>query len=235
MEERLRMAKDRVVKVKLKTRDYKRYVKNYKGNPRLLLIDFRCIHKGSYGTINYGSRKRIKWASPEQLQKKIDEYFESCYDYIYDRKSGSFVTKPDGTYLRGLVKPFTTTGLAMAIGMDRTMLLAYSEDEINALGFPTDEDYEGPTYGEIARAARNRIQEFAETRLFDRDGFNGGKFVLDCSFDWVGRKELAEIAKMKKELELKERELDLREKQLDLAAAEEDNEPINITIRRAGE
>lgn len=225
----------RTVKIKVRTRDYKRYVLNYKGNPRMVFIDFRCIHKNSYGTINYGARKRIRWVSPQQLQKKIDAYFESCIGYLYDWKTHEILVDKDGNYERGLVKPYTTTGLAMAIGVNRSMLLGYSEDEINALGVPMDDDYEGPTYGEIVRLARDRIQEFAETKLYERDGFNGGKFVLDTSFNWVGRREAAEIERIKRELDMRERELDMREKQLELAMAEDADEPINITIRRAGE
>lgn len=201
----------------------------------MVYIDFRCIHKDSYGTINYGARKRIKWASPEQLQKKIDEYFDSCFGVMYDWKTGAALTDEHGELRHGQIKPYTTTGLALALGISRETLIRYSDDEINALGVPTDEDYEGPTYGELVRNARERVQEFCESKLYERDGFNGGKFVLDCAFNWVGRKEFAEIEKMRRELELKERELDMREKQLDLALAENEDEPINITIRRAGE
>ena len=229
------MAKKKILKLAIENRDYKRYVLNYKGNPRMVYIDFRCIHKDSYGTINYGARKRIKWASPEQLQKKIDEYFESCMGYVYDYRTQQPLYDAEGRPRREQTQPYTTTGLARALGVDRHTLICWSEDQLNALGVPTDEDYEGPTYGEIVREAREKVQEFCEKKLFERDGFNGGKFVLDCAFNWVGRRELAEIEKMRRELEIKERELDLREKQLDLAAAEDEEQPINITIRRAGE
>lgn len=228
------MGKEKILKIKVHNRDFKRYKLNVDGNPRKIFIDFRCIHKNSYGTINYGSRKRIKWTSPQQLENKINEYWESCNGYILG-KDRMPILDEDGRYVRGQVKPYTTTGLAIALGIDRSTLLSYTEDQINALGVPTDEDYEGPTYGELVRAARMKIQEYAESKLYDRDGFNGGKFVLDCSFGWIGNKEKAEIKKMKKELQVKLRELELREKQLDLAMAEGVDEPINITIRRAGE
>ena len=82
-----------------------------------------------------------------------------------------------------------------------------------------------------------RIEEYAETRLYDRDGYNGSKFVLDCAFNWNTRKEIAEIDSMiatkeikAKELELKIRAQELKEKTL-LGEADEDSE-ITINIKR---
>lgn len=226
--------KKKVVKVEIPERNYRRYSFPEEGNDRIILIDFRCIRLETYEKINYGARRRIKWQSPKQLQNLIDEYFASCYDYLYDFKTQQPLFDAEGNPRKGQVKPFTISGLALYIHIDTRQLRSMKAKEIDALGMPTDEDYEGPTYAELVTQARQKIENYAESRLFDRDGFNGGKFVLDCAFKWGYRKELAEIKRMKQELELKERELQFKIEQAAAGEETEDN-TINVTIHRAGE
>lgn len=225
--------KKKVVKVEIPEKEFQRW-KFVDEDKRILLIDFRCIRTELFKKINYGARRKIKWQTPKQLESLIEEYFASCYDYLYDFKTQQPLLDAEGRPRKGQVEPFTVSGLALHIHISTQQLKSLSNKDIDALGMPTDEDYEGPTYSDLITAARQKIETYAEKRLFDKDGFNGGKFVLDCAFKWGYRKELAEIEKMKKEIELKERELQLK---IEQAAAAEDTEDntINVTIHRAGE
>ena len=200
---------------------------------RVILIDFRCIRTENFKPVDYGGRNCYIWNSPEQLKGLIDEYFESCYGPVRNPKSGEYLFREDGSVVIGQIKPFTISGLALYTHLDSKQLRHYSAEKINALGVPTDKDYQGLQYSDILIKARRKVENYAEEQLYSRDGFNGGRFVLDCAFSWIGQRDLADIKALKKQLKLKQKELELREQQLLNGEAEE--EPINITVKRAGE
>lgn len=65
-------------------------------------------------------------------------------------------------------KPPTVTGLALALGFaSRQSLLDYQAD---------------PKYLDTITRAKSRVEEYAESRLFDKDGANGAKFALANNF-----------------------------------------------------
>lgn len=211
---------------------YKRW-KYADKSKRVLMIDFRCIRAVPYKPVDYGARRVYIWKNPLQLKDLVDEYFASCYGPIRNPKTGGFYENPDGSFVIGQIKPFTLSGLALYTHTTTKMLRKYSNASIDALGYPTEFDYEGLTYSGIINEARKRIETYAEEQLYSRDGFGGGRFVLDAGFDWVSNKEQAEITSMNKQNSLKKKELKLKKKQMKL-----DNdviEPISITIRKAGE
>jgi hypothetical protein len=94
-----------------------------------------------------------KYTEADIMQGKIDEYFENC-----DKNK----------------KPYTMTGLAIALDMDRKSLLNYSKD---ADFFPT------------IKKARNKVEEFAEERLFFPNA-TGVIFNLKNNFGWEDKQEL---------------------------------------------
>jgi len=66
--------------------------------------------------------------------------------------------------------PLTITGLARSLGMQsRQTLVNYGHDD---------------KFGDIVCEARMRIEEYAEGRLYDRDGARGAEFNLKCNFGW---------------------------------------------------
>lgn len=222
------------IKVNVPKRKYKRwrFAENENGeeNKRVLLIDFRCIRAVPYKSVDYGARRMIKWNSPEHLKSLIDEYFASCYGVIYNPRTGMPFYNDDGSPRMGQIKPFTISGLACYIHIESSSIVKYSNKQIDELGYPTSEDYVGPQYSDIIREARKKIEAFAEERLYDRDGFSGGRFVLNCAFGWQERKEAAEIKNMKRTQKLKEKEFKLKRTSLGEGKAEE---PITIEIVRA--
>lgn len=136
----------------------------------------------------------------------------------------------DGKPRIGQIKPFTVSGLACYIHIESSSIKKYSDAQIDELGYPTDKEYLGPQYSDIIKEARKKIEAFAEERLYDRDGFNGGRFVLNCAFGWQERREAAEIKNMKKMRKIKEKELKMKKNLID---GENSDEPVTINIVRA--
>lgn len=94
-----------------------------------------------------------KYTEIDVMQQKIDEYFKKC-----DENN----------------KPYTMSGLALALDMDRRSLLNYSKnDEF----FPT------------IKKARNKVETYVEERLFYPNA-TGVIFNLKNNFNWEDKQEL---------------------------------------------
>lgn len=121
-----------------------------------------------------------KYKTKEEIQEKIDNYFESCYRpvRIFVKDANKYITLKDeeGNIIKEQYRPFTVTGLADALDMSRQSLLNYSEkDEF---------------FDTIMRAKR-KCELYAEERLFDKDGANGAKFSLANNFEsWKDKKDV---------------------------------------------
>jgi hypothetical protein len=88
----------------------------------------------------------LKYDNLADLEKGIDDYFEDC------KQRGA---------------PYTMSGLAYALNIDRKTLLNYSKKENY---FPT-----------ISRA-RARCEQYANEKLFDKNSTNGAKFDLSNNY-----------------------------------------------------
>lgn len=113
----------------------------------------------------------------EEMQEMIDKYFDQCEGTMKVDKEGNVFTDKYGEPVMFGRKPLTITGLALALGFNsRQALLNYqAKDEF---------------YDTIMRA-KARIEQYAEERLFDKDGANGAKFSLSNNFE--GWKEKQQI------------------------------------------
>jgi hypothetical protein len=115
-------------------------------------------------TKHAGGRPLI-FKNKEELEKVIDEYFEWCDNRLvqgYDEKENK-----QFAYISPA--PYTMSGLARRIGVDRRTLLNYSDKEEF---FPT-----------IARA-RERVHEDVESRLMGTRNERGAIFNLKNNFGW---------------------------------------------------
>lgn len=123
---------------------------------------------------NYGGRPP-KFQSKEEMQEKIDAYFESCEGELLLDDAGNPVCAPKvGLVYIKPPKPPTVTGLALALGFaSRQSLLEYQAKK---------------EFADTVTRAKSRIEEYAEARLFDRDGVNGAKFSLINNFRGWGEK-----------------------------------------------
>lgn len=126
--------------------------------------------------VNKGGRPPY-YNTVEEMQEKIDAYFEGCKGKVYTDENGVVVTDKYGIPIIVDARPPTITGLALALGFtSRRALLNYQEkDEF---------------FHTITRA-KAKVEQYAEERLFDKDGANGAKFSLANNFE--GWKEKQQI------------------------------------------
>lgn len=109
-----------------------------------------------------------KFNSPEEMQTKIDAYFEECKGEVLLDKYGEPIFDKYGEPVIHGAKPLTVTGLALALGFTTRQALL---------------NYQGRgEYKAIIEAAKLKIENYAEMRLYDRDGWNGARFNLQNNF-----------------------------------------------------
>lgn len=115
------------------------------------------------------------YKTPEEMQAKIDAYFDSCYgEYVTDDE-GNLMTDKNGHPVMTKPRPLTITGLALALGFTtRQSLLNYEGD---------------PAFLDTIKKAKSRIEQYAEERLFDKDGVSGAKFNLSNNFKGWSEKQ----------------------------------------------
>ena len=119
------------------------------------------------------------YTSVEELQIKIDEYFNSRKAPLLDSKSRPVLDENENIIMAD-IKPCTVTGLALYLGFSgRQALINYQERE---------------EFMDAITRAKSRIEEYAEERLYDKDGCNGAKFSLANNFGWVDRSETSIIS-----------------------------------------
>lgn len=105
----------------------------------------------------------------EEMQEKIDAYFQECKGRPLTDENGMVLTDKNGVPIFIEVKPLTVTGLALALGFNsRQTLLNYQGKE---------------EFMDTITRAKTRIEQYAEERLFDKDGANGAKFSLANNFE----------------------------------------------------
>lgn len=113
----------------------------------------------------------LKFKTVEELQKKIDEYYEYCDNRLvqgYDNK-----TNEQFAYISP--EPYTMSGLAYYLGIDRKTLLNYSKNEEF---FPT------------VKKARDRVEMDIERRMNDKATFTPGLiFNAKNNFGWKDKTE----------------------------------------------
>lgn len=119
----------------------------------------------------------LKYKSVKQLQKAIDEYFESCKGELATLEDGTPIFDKRGAPVLIGVRPPTITGLALALGFNsRQSLLNYQEKE---------------EFVDTITRAKSRVEQYTEERLFDKDGANGAKFSLSNNFKgWAEKTEI---------------------------------------------
>ena len=112
----------------------------------------------------------LKYKTVEELQAAIDAYFEDCRGELLTGRDGSPIIGRNGEPVIIGAHPPTVTGLALALGFTgRKQLL----------------DYQGrKAFCNTITRAKARCEEYAESRLYDRDGARGAQFSLEHNFRW---------------------------------------------------
>lgn len=200
---------------------------------RKITLDLRGIrnpHHPLNGRLNPSKGQARRFLTPEHLQCMIEEYFESCNGPLFDKK-GELVRDSNGNIVKGQVRPYAVSGLALSLGIKTETLRNYTRDRIDDLldemKMETDPDH--LTYASVVHAAKQRIEAYAEGRLYDGEGQRGAQYVLGCIYGWAGSKERAEIAKMQAEVDIRKKELEMKQRLLD---GEDDDSSLTINIVR---
>jgi hypothetical protein len=129
---------------------------------------------------NLGGRPPIYEDTPEaveEMQRRADKYFEDCDGKpLLDPDGQPMIDKYGNQILVG-VKPYTITGLALALGFNsRSTFLDYQEKS---------------RFSDTITRAKAKVEQYAEERLFDKDGANGAKFSLANNFKrWKEKQEI---------------------------------------------
>lgn len=125
---------------------------------------------------NKGGRPLI-FKNKEEMQKKIDAYFKECEGTPLYKEDGTPMLDKNGVPIIVGEKPLTITGLALAIGLNsRQALLNYQGRE---------------EFNDTITRAKAKVEQYAEERLFDKDGANGAKFSLANNFEgWKERQQI---------------------------------------------
>jgi hypothetical protein len=125
--------------------------------------------------------------SAEQMQELIDKYFEECDGKVLTDENGNPMRNKDGHIIRDDRRPYTITGLALALGFNsRQALLNYEGKE---------------EFNDTIRRAKARVERYAEERLYDKDGANGAKFSLANNFKgWSEKQQIEGSINTKQEI-----------------------------------
>lgn len=108
------------------------------------------------------------YTSVAEIEDKIEQYFENCKGYPLTDSKGKQIFNKFGSPIFVDVHPPTVTGLALAIGFNSRQSLL---------------NYQGKAeFMDTITRAKARVEQYAEERLFDRDGSNGAQFSLRNNF-----------------------------------------------------
>ena len=109
------------------------------------------------------------------MSEAIEKYFKDCEGHPLTDEYGEIVYTKNGDPVIVGDHPPTVTGLALWLGFKtRQSLLNYQA--------------RNKAFDDIITVAKSRCEEYAERRLFDRDGVNGAKFSLTNNFKGWGEK-----------------------------------------------
>lgn len=118
-----------------------------------------------------------KFKSQKDLKARIERYFRWCEgEPLIDETTGKPVITKSGIPVYIGVHPPTIVGLANALDVSRQTLLNYQGKR---------------QFEEIITKAKRRVEQYAEERLYDKDGSAGARFNLQNNFKgWKNETEV---------------------------------------------
>lgn len=175
-------------------------------------------------------RKRA-FETPEELKAACDNYFKAQECYVYNNYGKPIVDPETGEWIK-TTKPLTISGLAQYIGVASSTLRRYK-----AIAESGTVPYE---FAIVVTEALQKIEEYAERRIYDKDGQRGGQFILQAGFNWQTRKEQSESHRLSIEskialakLKMAQEEHQMKMKMLQAGLEGTEDNDIKITITRA--
>ncbi len=138
----------------------------------------------------------LLFQSVEELEKKIGEYFFSCWDFKRDMFGNRVVDKDaakeneDQGWVLIQVRPYTVGGLAVALNCSRNTLCEYGNGEGDRKEFQ-----------DTIKEAKAKIEGYAEEALYTGKNQAGAIFVMKNCYGWKDKTEMdlnAHVTKMEK-------------------------------------
>lgn len=121
------------------------------------------------------------------MQTAIEAYFEDCGGKPLTDENGDILFDKRGSPVIVGAHPPTVTGLALWLGFkSRQSLLNYQS--------------RSQAFDDVLTMAKSKCEEYAESRLYDRDGVSGAKFSLENNFSGWGKKKTSPSDKPEAEL-----------------------------------
>ncbi len=128
-----------------------------------------------------------RYKNAMEMQEIIDRYFEECEGRVLLDADENPVVYKGAPVITGC-RPPTVTGLALALGFASRQALI---------------NYQGrKEFHDTVTRAKARIEDYAEQRLYDRDGQRGAEFNLRYNYGWrdeaddAGRDAIAAVNNM---------------------------------------
>ncbi len=121
--------------------------------------------------------KPLKYKTVKELENAVNDYFDWCDNRIvhyYSPKHDKVIDAIEPA-------PYTMSGLARHLGMDRRTLLDYSKRD---------------RYLPTIKAAREKVHEDVESRLMEKNA-TGAIFNLKNNFDWKDKTEVEQSGELK--------------------------------------
>lgn len=119
-----------------------------------------------------------KYTDVKELEALIDEYFDYC-----DNKTKEVYSDKLGTMVMPDPEPYTMSGLAYALGVDRKTIVNYSKDD---------------KFFHTIKNARARVERDVERRMSDKSTFTPGLiFNAKNNFGWRDDKHVDHTTKGK--------------------------------------
>ena len=116
----------------------------------------------------FGNDNALKFKSEKELEKAINEYFNKCNEKE---------------------KPYTMTGLALSLGIDRTTLINYGKRDL---------------FSTLIKNAKAKVEEQLEESLYRLGNNSGVIFNLKNNYGWKDQVEVKndnELSKLDELLE----------------------------------
>lgn len=151
----------------------------------------------------------MKFESADDLEQKIEEYFLSCVSPVmvwvnnpeYDKKEHDRCIENfeeydvpkkireqkidgNGNLIYEQIEPYTISGLAVALGTSRRVLLQYQKMEHSTMS-----EEEQLRCSNAIKRAKNRIQEYVDKYMFNGKNQTSAIFVAKNNFGWIDKTE----------------------------------------------
>lgn len=113
--------------------------------------------------------------TPEQINKKIDQYIKSCWRKKLDMYGNAIKDKETGEFVMEQYKPYTLTGFAVFADTSRETLLEYENRE---------------EFLDSIKRIKDICYSYAEDSLFVGKNPTGAIFNLKNNYGWKDKQEI---------------------------------------------